>query len=283
MTLVVTGATGQLGRLVVTSLLERGVPASEIVATGRRAEALAEIAETGVRTAVADFTQPDTLAKAFAGADTLLLISSSEVGQRLSQHEAVITAAKEAGITSIAYTSIAHADTSGLALATEHLATERLLADSGLEVTLLRNGWYLENYTAQVGVQVEHGVIGASADGRVSAATRADLAAAAAAVLADPALRGATYELGGDTAFTMAEYAAWVAEASGREVAYTDLGQEGYAAALESAGVPAPFASILADSDAGAARGELEVTSGDLARLIGRATTTPQQAISAAL
>lgn len=283
MSLVITGATGHLGRLVVADLLERGVPGDEILATGRREEALAELAASGVRTAVTDYARPETLVEAFAGAEVVLLISSSEVGQRLAQHEAVIAAAQQAGVASIVYTSIAHADTSGLTLAVEHLGTERLLAKSGLEVTLLRNGWYLENYTAQVGVQLEHGVIGASGEGRISAATRADFAAAAAAVLTDAGLRGRTYELGGDTAFTMADYAAWVSEASGRSVAYTDLGQAGYAEALESAGVPAPFAEILADSDAGAARGELEVTGGALSKLIGRPTTAPVDAIRAAL
>lgn len=283
MSLVITGATGHLGRLVVADLLERGVPAADILATGRREDVLAGLAASGVRTAVTDYGRPDSLTAAFTGADTVLLISGSEVGQRLPQHAAVIAAAEEAGVDSVAYTSVAHADTSGLALAAEHLATEELLAQSGLEVTLLRNGWYLENYTEQLATHVEHGVIGAAGAGRISAATRADFAEAAAAVLTDATLRGRTYELGGDVAFTLSEYAAWVAEATGRDIAYTDLGQTGYAAALASAGVPAPFAEILADSDAGAARGELEVTGGELSALIGRPTTTPQAAIAAAL
>ncbi|TIC80683.1 NAD(P)-dependent oxidoreductase [Nocardioides sp. GY 10113] len=283
MTVVVTGATGHLGALVVRSLLDRGVAASDIVATGRRQDVLFLLSELGVRTAVADFDRPETLGPAFAGADTVLLISASEVGKRLAQHRAAIAAAVAAGVTDIVYTSIANADTGGLALAAEHVATEGLLAASGLRVTLLRNGWYIENHTDQIAGQAEYGVIGAAADGRFSSATRADYAEAAAAVLADPELRGRTYELGGDTSYTLAEYAAWVGEATGRDVQYTDLGVDGLTAALESAGVPTPFAQILADSDAGAARGALEVTGHELAELIGRPTTSPQSAIAAAL
>ncbi|MCW2586711.1 MAG: NAD(P)-dependent oxidoreductase [Frankiales bacterium] len=283
MTLVVTGATGQLGRHVITELLARGVPAGQIVAAVRQPEKAADLAAQGVQVRQADYTKPDTLRTAFAGATKILLISSSEVGQRAAQHANVIAAAKEAGAGLLAYTSIARADSSTLQLAAEHQATEQLVRDSGLPFVLLRNGWYTENYTGQLAVHLEHGIVGSAGDGRVSAATRADYAAAAAVVLATDGHEGQVYELGGDTAFTMAEYAAALSAASGKAVTYTDLPVEAYTQVLEGAGLPAPVASVLADADAGVARGELHVTSGDLARLAGRPTTPLDEAIKQAL
>jgi NAD(P)H dehydrogenase (quinone) len=283
MTLVVTGATGQLGRHVITELLARGVPAGQIVAAVRQPEKAADLAAQGVQVRQADYTQPDTLRTAFAGATKVLLISSSEVGQRAAQHANVIAAAKEAGAGLLAYTSIARADSSTLLLAAEHQATEQLVRDSGLPFVLLRNGWYTENYTDQLAVHLEHGVVGSAGDGRISAATRADYAAAAAEVLATDGHEGQVYELGGDTAFTMAEYAAALSAATGKAVTYTDLPVEAYTQVLEGAGLPAPVAGVLADADAGVARGELHVTSGDLARLAGRPTTPLDEAIQQAL
>ena len=283
-TYLVTGASGHLGRLTVQALLERGLAPSDIVATARNTDAIADLAALGVETRSADYTDPTSLKEAFVGVDRVLLVSSSAVGERVAHHANVIEAAKEAGVELLGYTSIAHADTSPMLLAEEHRRTEELLAASGLPTVLLRNSWYLENYTAQIATALEHGaVLGAAGDGRVSAATRADFAAAAAAALVADDQAGRVYELGGDTAFTLEEYAAELATASGTPVAYHDLPAADYTAALVGVGVPEQFAAVLADSDLGLARGDLLVDSGDLSRLIGRPTTTPAEAIRTAL
>lgn len=284
MRIVVTGATGHVGRLVVEELLARGVPAHEVVATGRRIEKIKDLADRGVQTRSIDYDDPDSLRAAFAGADKVLLISGSEVGKRVTQHKNAIGAAAEAGVGLLVYTSIAGADRTSIRLADDHRATEQALSEAGLPVTLLRNSWYLENYTAQIPVYLEHGaIVGCAGDGQVSAATRADYAAAAAAVLSTDGHAGRTYELGGDTAFSMAELAAVVSELSGRQVEYRDLAEQDYAAVLTSAGLPAPYAAALAQSDRGLARGDLLVETGDLSRLAGRTTTSMREAVAAAL
>lgn len=284
MTLLVTGASGHLGRLVIEALLDRGTPATDVVATARKTESIADLAERGVEVRRADYDDPTSLDVAFAGVDRLLFISGSEVGTRIPQHTNVVDAAKRAGVGFVAYTSITRADTSDLALAAEHRATEELLAASGLTFALLRNSWYVENYTGQLSTVLELGaVLGAARDGRVSAATRADYAAAAATVLAGGDHDGAVYELGGDHAFTLADYAAAVSGATGREVAYRDLSVEDYTAALVTAGLPEGYAAVLADSDRGIAEGALFTDSGDLSRLAGRPTTDLQDAVRAAL
>lgn len=281
--ITVTGATGHLGRLVIDDLLERGVPAGQIVAVVRSAEKAADLAERGVQVREADYNRPETLATAFAGTDKLLLISSSEVGQRIAQHSNAVQAAVAAGVNLIAYTSILRADTSGLALAAEHKATEELIAESGLPWVFLRNGWYIENYTANLAPAFQFGAIAGSAgDGKISAATRADYAAAAAAVLTTDGHAGNAYELGGD-AFTMPELAAEVAAQSGKAVVYQDLSAEAYTKVLVDAGLPAPFAGILVDSDLGITRGELHTDSTDLQRLIARPSTPLAEAVAAAV
>jgi len=282
MSIVVTGATGHLGRLAVEALLRRGVPAGEVVATGRRTEALADLADRGVVVRRADYDDEATLHGAFAGATALLLVSGSEVGQRVPQHAAAIRAASSAGVGLIAYTSIARADTSTLALAAEHRATEQLLAGSGVPHVLLRNGWYTENYTGQLPVYLEHGIAGAARDGRISAATRADYAEAAAVVVSEDGHAGAVYELGGEP-FTMTELARVVSEATGRTVTYTDLPVEQYRQVLVGAGLPEPLAAVLADGDRGVADGELLVDPADLEGLLGRRPTPLAQAVAQAL
>jgi NAD(P)H dehydrogenase (quinone) len=283
-TYLVTGASGQLGRLTVHALLERGITPSDVVATARDTGAVADLAALGVVVRRADYTDPASLKEAFVGVDRVLLVSSSAVGERGVQHANVIEAAKEAGVELIGYTSITHADTAQMVLAGEHRQTEDLLAASGLPVVLLRNSWYLENYTGQAATALEHGVVlGAAGEGRVSAATRADFAAAAAAALVAEDQAGRVYELGGDTAFTLAEYAATLSAVSGTEVAYRDLSAAELTTALVGAGLPEPYAAILADSDLGLARGELLADTGDLAGLIGRPTTPLDEAIRATL
>jgi NAD(P)H dehydrogenase (quinone) len=283
MNVVVTGATGQLGRLAVESLLERGVSPESIVATGRNTERIADLAERGVTTRVIDYGDPGSLRAAFDGADRLLLVSGSEAGRRVDQHRNAIDAAKAAGVGLIAYTGIANADTTTMQLAAEHQATEAMLAESGVPFALLRNSWYLENYTAQLPAFVESGaVLGAAGDGRVSAATRADFAEAAAAVVIGDDQAGRVYELGGDDAFSLAELAQAVSDATGRPVVYRDLPEEELTKTLVAVGLPEAYAAVIADSDVGLSRGELLVTTGDLSRLIGRPTTSMPDAVRAA-
>ena len=283
MTIVVTGATGHLGRLVVESLRKRGASPDQVVATGRNTERLAELADSlGVRTAVADYTDPAGLRAALDGADRVLLVSGSDMGQRVAQHAAVVQAAEDAGVELLAYTSIPHADTSQMALAADHRETEQLIRASGVPFTFLRNSWYLENYLPQIRTYLEHGVVGAAGDGRISAATRADFADAAAAALLDPTSAGRVYELGGES-WTLAELAATVADASGRPVTYTEVSPAQLTEILVGAGLPQPYAEALVSADLGIARGELEVTTGDLERLIGHTPTSLRDAVDASL
>ncbi len=282
--IVVTGASGQLGRLVVAQLLERGVPAQQIVAAVRNPAKVADLAARGVQLREADYSRPETLAAAFAGAQRVLLISSSEIGQRLPQHRAVVQAAKQAGVQQLVYTSLLHADRSPLGLAAEHVATEALIKESGLAYTLLRNGWYTENYLASLGAALQHGAfIGAAGEGCIASATRADYAAAAAAVLTQPVAGNRVLELAGDSSYTLAELVAELNRQTGQAVRYQDLPQADFAAALLAAGLPQGFADLLADSDAGAAKGALFDGGGQLSALIGRPTTPLAVALKAAL
>jgi len=281
MSLVITGATGQLGRRVVSSLLARGIAADRIVAVGRDEARLGELGRLGVQTRRADYGDPASVATALAGADRVLLISGSEVGQRLAQHQNVIAAAKAADVDLLAYTSISHADTSGMILAQEHRATEEAIVASGLPYAFLRNSWYIENYSDQLPTYLEHGtVLGAAGDGRVSAATRDDFAEAAAAVLLTEAPRP-VYELGG-VGFTLPELAATVTEITGTTVTSTELPANELTGVLVAAGVPEPHAAVLADADLGLGRGELEVDPADLEQLLGRPATTLADTLRAA-
>ena len=284
MSIVITGATGQLGRQVVETLLERNVPPQEIVAAGRAVEKIADLAQRGVHVRKMDYTDAASVGKAMKGASKVLLISGSEVGQRVEQHRTVIEAAQREGIQLVAYTSIANADGSGMKLAVEHQATETLLEQSGVPFVLLRNSWYLENYTDQLpGVLAQGALVGSAGNGRVSAASRADYAQAAAAVLLADDQAGRIYELGGDKPFTMAELAAEISAAAGKHISYQDLPPREYAAMLVRVGVPEGGAEILADSDLGIARGDLLVNSGDLNRLIGRPATSMVEAVRSAV
>jgi len=272
-----------LGRHVLEALLERGVAAGNIVAAGRSVAKLADFVERGVRVQPMDYADAGSVAAALKGATRVLLISGSEVGQRVDQHRTVIEAAKAEGVELLAYTSIANADTTSMLLADEHKATEALLRESGVPFVLLRNGWYLENYTEQLpGTLAQGAVAGSAGDGKVSGAARADYAQAAAAVLVADGQSGKVYELGGDEAFSMADLAAEISAATGKAVSYNDLPAGDYAELLASVGVPEAFAEILADSDLGIARGDLLVSTGDLRRLIGRPTTSLGQAVRAA-
>ncbi len=284
-TIFVTGATGQLGHLVIQSLLKKVAPA-RIYAGVRSLEKGADLAALGINLRVADYSKPEALQSAFAGIDRLLLISSSEIGQRAQHHANVIHAARAAGVKMIAYTSLLGGAASPLTmLKGEHAETEALLQTAGVPFTILRNGWYLENYHGNIAPALQYGAVaGASGEGRIAAAARADYAEAAAVVMAAAEIQnGKFYELAGDDAFTMAEWAATLSEVSGKPVVYNNLSEADYAALLVSFGLPEGFAAVLAESDTGASRGGLFDSSKTLSTLIGRPTTSLKAALGAAL
>ena len=283
MRIAITGATGQLGRLVI-SQLQALQSSHELIALVRSP---AKAADLRVATREADYSRPETLGTAMAGVDTLLLISSSEVGQRAAQHRNAINAAKAAGVKHIVYTSLLHADRSPLSLAAEHLDTEAALKEAGLPTTILRNGWYTENKTGAIpGALASGALIGSAGPGRISSAARADYAAAAVTVLTTPGHEGKTYELAGDTAYTLAELAAELSRQTGRSIPYTDLPEAEYATTLAGLGLPDHLAQAIASWDVGTAQGALFDDSRQLSKLIGRPTTpmaaTVQQALQGA-
>ncbi|SDG40238.1 MULTISPECIES: SDR family oxidoreductase [unclassified Duganella] len=281
--IIVTAASGQLGRLVITELLKR-VPAEQIVAAVRDPGKVADLADQGVLVRHADYNDPASLDKAFEGATKVLLISSNDLGNRVPQHRNVIDAAARARVGLLAYTSLLHADTSTLSLAAEHCATEDAVRAAGVPYTLLRNGWYVENYTAALGGAIAHGALaGGAGEGRIAAAARADYAEAAAVVLASTGAVEQVYELAGDEAFTLAELAAEVSRQTGKDIPFHNLPQQDYLAMLLQIGLPAPLAELIADSDAQAARGALFDDSKVLGKLIGRPTISLAAAVKAAL
>ncbi|EOV8838702.1 SDR family oxidoreductase [Cronobacter dublinensis] len=271
--IAITGATGQLGQRVIHTLLKT-VAAKDIVAIVRNPAKAAALQAQGVQVRAADYSDVAALTAALQGVEKLLLISSSEVGQRVAQHRNVIEAAKAAGVQLIAYTSLLHADRSPLGLAGEHVATEKMLADAAIAYVLLRNGWYSENYLASVPPALEHGVfIGSAGDGKIASASRQDYADAAANVLTLDNQAGRVYELAGDDAWTLRDLTALLSETTGKNVVYQNLSEADFAAALAGAGLPEGFAKLLADSDTGASKGGLFDDSHQLSALIGRPTT----------
>lgn len=281
--IAITGASGQLGRLVMEALLQK--PSSgPLVAVVRNPERIRDFAARGVQVRQADYDRPETLAAAFDGVNRLLLISSNEVGRRVAQHGAVIDAAKRAGVTLLAYTSILRADTSPMGIAAEHKETEKLLQASGIPFVLLRNGWYTENYTASIPAALAHGAfLGSAGDGRIASAARADYAVAAAKVVTGQGQAGRVYELAGDTAYSLAELAEEISRQSGQSVAYRDLPEVEFRAVLVAAGLPEGIAGMLAESDVGASKGGLFDDGRQLSRLIGRPTTPLAESVKAAI
>ena len=271
--IAITGATGQLGRLVIEKLLKT-VPANEIVAAVRSPQKADDLAALGIQVRHADYDQPDTLVKAFQGAEKLLLISANEIGRRLPQHRAVIDAAKKANIGLLAYTSILHADSSPLPLAAEHQATERLIQAADIPFVILRNGWYSENYLASVPAALQYGVLlGSAGEGRIASAARTDYAEAAAVVLTQINQAGRIYELAGDDSYTLTEFALEISRQTGKAVAYQNLPEGEFKAALVGAGLPESLATLLSESDVGASKGGLFDNGHQLSQLIGRPTT----------
>ncbi|PJX14593.1 NAD(P)-dependent oxidoreductase [Halomonas sp. 141] len=281
--IVVTGATGQLGRLVIDALLKR-VPAERIVAAVRNVEKAQPLAERGVHVRQANYDDPESWQAALQGAEKVLLISSSEIGQRVDQHRAVIEAAKRQGVALLAYTSLLHADSSPLGLAQEHRETEALIHASGVPYVLLRNGWYTENYTQGAPGAVAQGALfGCADEGQIASAGRADYAEAAAIVLTSDQHREPVYELAGDSAYTLGELAAVISRQSGQRVDYVNVSEADYVSALQQAGLPKEFASVLADADRGVAKGALLDESRQLSQLLGRPTLSLEEAVKQAL
>ncbi len=281
--ILVTGATGQLGKLVIASLIEK-IPAKSIIAAVRNVEKAKDLAELGVQVRLADYNDPDSWETAMQGAEKVLLISSSEIGKRTQQHRTVIDAAKRANVKLLAYTSILHADTSVLGLAGEHRETEAAIRDSGLPYTLLRNSWYTENYVMSIPSALALGALyGCAGEGRISSAARIDYAEAAAVVLASENHEGKTYELAGDDAYNLSEFAAELSRQTQKSIAYVNLPEEAYKKALLDAGLPEPLAELLANSDTGVSKGALFETDKQLSKLIAKPTTTLETVIKAAL
>jgi NAD(P)H dehydrogenase (quinone) len=276
MTIAVTAATGQLGRLAIATLKARGAAP---IALARSPEKAADL---GVEVRAFDYTAPD--AAALQGIDTLVLISSGDFSDRAGQHAKAIAAAKAAGVGHLIYTSVLKGDQSPMMLAADHIATEAAIRASGLPHTILRNGWYTENYTASLGAAMAHGAIaGAAGEGLISSAARADYAEAIAVVALDPAHQGKVHELAGDKAHSMADLAAEVSRLSGKSIAYASMPAEAYAAMLVGFGIPEAFTKVIADSDARAGEGALFDDSRTLSRLIGRPTTPMAETVRAAL
>ena len=281
--IAITGANGQLGQLVIKSLLEK-VKADNIVALVRNPDKAESLRVLGIDIRQADYNEPATLNKALQGIDKVLLISSNDVGNRAPQHEAVIQAAKEAGVNLLAYTSILKAETSPLVLAKEHQITERMIQESDLPAVILRNGWYTENYTDSIAGVLDAGAVaGAAAKGKLHTATRKDYAEAAAVVLTSDNQAGQVYELAGDEGFTLEEYAAEIAKQTGKDIVYSNMSEVQFAQLLSQIGLPEGFAQALADSEAHAANGWLADDSKTLSKLIGRDTTSLSGSIAQAI
>lgn len=281
--IAITAATGHLGRLVIAELLKK-VPAQDLVAVVRDPSKATALAASGVRVLQADYNDRAALEAAFEGVERVLLISSNDLGNRAVQHGNVIAAAKSAGVRLLAYTSVLHGDRSRLELAKEHVETEQFLAGSGVPFTILRNGWYTENYTASIPAALAHGVLAGSAGaGRISSASRQDYAEAAAVVLTGPIEAGRIHELAGDESYTLADLAAEISRQAGKSVSYHDLPEADYVALLAKAGLPAPFAELIASSDRSAAEGALFDSGRELSKLIGRPTTPLADSVRVAL
>lgn len=283
MTLLVTAATGHLGRLVIDALLERGVPASEIAAGVRTPAKADDLAARGVAVVELDYSRPETLAPALEGVTRLLLISGTDA-DRVAGHRAVIGAAAAAGVERLVYTSSPRNDEVEYALGADHRATEQAIAASGMDATILRNNWYTENYLDAVARAADTGeIVAAVGDARVASASRADYAEAAAVALTSEQSIGHTLELGGDVAWDYDELARAAGDVLGRPVTYTRVSVEQLTAGLEAAGLDAGTAAFVAGIDDAIARGALSQTDGTLARVIGRPTTPLVEGLRAGL
>ncbi|MFP8816341.1 SDR family oxidoreductase [Acinetobacter johnsonii] len=283
MKIAITGATGQLGNLVIEQLLQL-TAAQNIVALVRNIDKAEHFKVQGIEPREFDYDRPETLVPALLGIDKLLLISANEIGRRTPQHQAVIDAAKVAGVPYLAYTSLLRTDTSPLGLAQEHRETEKLIQDSGITYTFLRNNWYSENYLAGVAHTIEIGTLfGAAQDGRISSASRIDYAEAAAKVLTSTGHENKTYELAGSESFSLSDLATFIGQAVNKDIIYQNLSAEEYTQGLTQAGLPAGLVDVIVDADIQTIQGAMYSDSKDLEQLIGHKTTSIQDAIKAAL
>ena len=283
MKIAITGATGQLGNLVIEQLLQL-TAAQNIVALVRNIDKAEHFKAQGIELREFDYDRPETLVPALLGIDKLLLISANEIGRRTPQHQAVIDAAKVAGVPYLAYTSLLRADKSPLGLAQEHRETEKLIQDSGITYTFLRNNWYSENYLAGVAHTIEIGTLfGAAQDGRISSASRIDYAEAAAKVLTSTGHENKTYELAGSESFSLSDLATFIGQAVNKDIIYQNLSAEEYTQGLTQAGLPAGLVDVIVDADIQTIQGAMYSDSKDLEQLIGHKTTSIQDAIKAAL
>ena len=283
MKIAITGATGQLGNLVIEQLLQL-TAAQNIVALVRKIDKAEHFKVQGIEPREFDYDRPETLVPALSGIDKLLLISANEIGRRTPQHQAVINTAKVAGVPYLAYTSLLRADTSPLGLAQEHRETEKLIQDSGITYTFLRNNWYSENYLAGVAHTIEIGTLfGAAQDGRISSASRIDYAEAAAKVLTSTGHENKTYELAGSESFSLSDLATFIGQAVNKDIIYQNLSAEEYTQGLTQAGLPAGLVDVIVDADIQTIQGAMYSDSKDLEQLIGHKTTSIQDAIKAAL
>lgn len=281
MKIAITGATGQIGELVIQNLL-KSTKAENIVALVRNVEKAQSLKQQGVELRLFNYDQPETLVPVLEGIDKLLLISANEIGRRTPQHQAVIQAAISANVPYIAYTSLLNAPTSLLGLAQEHRETEALILQSSLKYTFLRNNWYNDNYLANVQHTAETGILyGSAQDGKISSASRLDYAEAAATVLNTEGHENKIYELAGSTSFTLADLASYIANASGKAVDYQNISAEDYTQALTAAGLPSALINVIVDADIQTAKGAMFSDSKDLERLIGRKTTPIQDQVTA--
>jgi NAD(P)H dehydrogenase (quinone) len=254
---------------------------TDVVALARTPSKAADL---GVVVRQADYDRPETLGAALEGVHTLLLISASEMGRRVPQHQNVVDAAKAAGVKLIVYTSLLHADRSPIDLAEEHRQTEALLKGSGVPHAILRNGWYTENYTGSIGGALAGGAfIGSAGDGKIASAARTDFAEAAAVVLTSEGQAGKVYELAGDVAYTLSDLAGEISRQTGRAIPYKNLAPEDYAAALVGFGLPEGLARAIAGWDSAASRGALFDEGRQLSKLIARPTTPLSQVVAATL
>ncbi len=283
--ILVTGATGKLGHFIVNGLMERGVPVSELAVLVRSPDRASDYAALGVEVRKGDYADPPSLEAALQGVQKLMFVSSSEFESRATHHRNVVAAAKKVGVASVFYTSILHAEDSPLDLASDHQDTEAALRESGLSYTLLRNGWYFENYTDNLATALEHGaLLGAAGEGTFSMATRKDYADAAVSVMTSSEEQGGRiYELGGAPAITLSDLAKEVARQANKPVEYINLSTQEYEGKLLEFGLPAPIARVLSNSDEGAKNGFLRTDSRDLQSLLGRPSTTLKQAVELAL
>lgn len=274
-TILVTGASGQLGRAIITHLLDsQKVAPARLIAATRDTSKLADLAARGVAVRKADFDHAAGLEQAFAGVGTVLIVSTDALdgaGTRLRQHKAAVAAAAKAGVKRIAYTSLPNSDTSKVSFAPDHLGSEDAIKATGLPYLIFRNSWYLENLFMSLPQALKSGQwYTSAADGKTAFVARDDIAAAIAAALANPPAASTTYTLSGDEALTNDQIAALASEITGKPLQVVHLTDEQLAGGMKAAGLPDAYIPTFVSFDAATRTGGLATLTGDTARLSGR-------------